>query len=290
MMLLPGIVLFVVFMAAPIVYTLYLSFQKTVVKGLGLGSGARSQVFAGLDNYIASLTDPAFAASVGRVLLYGLILIPTMLVLALLFALLLDSRRTRARGFSRVSIFLPYAVPAVISSLLWGFLYLPGVSPFYWIFDQLGWDVPSMLSPGLVMFAIANIALWGGVGFNMIVMYTSLKAVPSEIYEAATIDGASEVQIALRIKIPIIAPALVMTALFSMIATLQVFAEPMTLRPLTNSLSTTWSPLMFVYRDAFIRDDVYTASATSILIALATFAISFFFLRVVQRRAFGQED
>ncbi|KQO97703.1 carbohydrate ABC transporter permease [Leifsonia sp. Leaf264] len=290
MMLLPGIVLFLVFMAAPIVYTLYLSFQKTVVKGLGLGSGARSQVFAGFDNYIASLSDPAFAASVIRVLLYGLILVPTMLGLALLFALLLDSRRTRARGFSRVSIFLPYAVPAVISSLLWGFLYLPGVSPFYWIFDQLGWDVPSLLSPGLVIFAIANIALWGGVGFNMIVMYTSLKAVPSEIYEAATIDGASEVQIALRIKIPIIAPALVMTALFSMIATLQVFAEPMTLRPLTNSLSTTWSPLMLVYRDAFTRDDVYTASATSIIIALATFAISFFFLRVVQRRAFGQED
>ena len=124
-------------------------------------------------------------------LVYGLILVPTMLGLALLFALLLDARRTGAKGFSRVSIFLPYAVPAVISSLLWGFLYLPAVSPFYWIFEQLGWDdVPSLLSPGLVVFAIANIGLWGGVGFNMIVMYTSLKAVPTEIYEAARIDGA----------------------------------------------------------------------------------------------------
>ena len=289
-MLTPGIVLFVVFMAAPILYTLFLSFQKEVVEGLGLGSGARSQVFAGVENYVAALSDPEFAASVGRVLVYGLILVPTMLGLALLFALLLDAKRTRAKGFSRISIFLPYAVPAVISSLLWGFLYLPAVSPFYWVFEQLGWDVPSLLSPGLVVFAIANIGLWGGVGFNMIVMYTSLKAVPSEIYEAATIDGASEVQIALRIKVPIIAPALVMTALFSMIATLQVFAEPTTLRPLTNSLSTSWSPLMLVYRDAFTRDDIYSAAATSIIIAIATFVISFFFLRVVQRRAFGQED
>jgi multiple sugar transport system permease protein len=289
-MLAPGIVLFVVFMAAPILYTLFLSFQKEVVEGLGLGSGARSQVFAGVENYVAALSDPEFAASVGRVLVYGLILVPTMLGLALLFALLLDAKRTRAKGFSRISIFLPYAVPAVISSLLWGFLYLPAVSPFYWVFEQLGWDVPSLLSPGLVVFAIANIGLWGGVGFNMIVMYTSLKAVPSEIYEAATIDGASEVQIALRIKVPIIAPALVMTALFSMIATLQVFAEPTTLRPLTNSLSTSWSPLMLVYRDAFTRDDIYSAAATSIIIAIATFVISFFFLRVVQRRAFGQED
>lgn len=290
LMLAPGIVLFAVFMAAPIFYTLFLSFQKKQVVGLGLGSGAQTQVFAGLENYIATLTNPEFGASVGRVLIYGAILIPTMLGLALLFALLLDSRRSRAKTFSRTAIFLPYAVPAVISSLLWGFLYLPAVSPFYYVFDALGWVVPTLLSPDLVIFGIANIALWGGVGFNMIVIYTSLKAVPQEVYEAATIDGASEVQIALRIKVPIIMPALIMTALFSMIATLQVFSEPTTLRPLTNSLSTSWSPLMLVYRDAFTRDDIYSAAATSIVIAVATFAISFLFLRIVQKRAFGQED
>ena len=291
MMLAPGIVLFTVFMAAPILYTLVLSFQKEVVKGLGLGSGAKSRTFAGLENYVATLTDPAFLESVGRVLLYGLILVPTMLGLALLFALLLDARRTGAKGFSRVSIFLPYAVPAVISSLLWGFLYLPAVSPFYWIFEQLGWnDVPSLLSPGLVIFAIANIGLWGGVGFNMIIIYTALKSIPTDLYEAARLDGASELKIAWRIKIPIVMPSLILTFLFSMIATLQVFAEPMTLRPLTNTISTTWSPLMTVYRDAFTRDDIYSAAATSVIIAIATFAVSFFFLRVVQRRAFGQED
>ena len=289
-MLAPGIVLFVLFMAAPIVYTLFLSFQKKQVVGLGLGSGGDSQVFAGFENYVGSLTDPEFAASVGRVLLYGVVLIPCMLGLALLFALLLDSKRTRATAFSRVSIFMPYAVPAVISSLLWGFLYLPAVSPFYYVFDRLGWDVDGVLGSGTVLFAIANIALWGGVGFNMIVIYTSLKAVPTDVYEAARLDGASEVQIALRIKIPMVAPALVMTALFSMVATLQVFAEPTTLRPLTNSLSTSWSPLMLVYRDAFTRDDIHSAAATSVVIALATFIVSFFFLRVVQKRAFGQED
>ncbi|WP_213016674.1 carbohydrate ABC transporter permease [Frigoribacterium sp. CFBP 8751] len=289
-MLAPGIVLFVLFMAAPIVYTLFLSFRKKQVVGLGLGSGGDSQVFAGFENYVGSLTDPEFAASVGRVLLYGVVLIPCMLGLALLFALLLDSKRTRATAFSRVSIFMPYAVPAVISSLLWGFLYLPAVSPFYYVFDRLGWDVDGVLGSGTVLFAIANIALWGGVGFNMIVIYTSLKAVPTDVYEAARLDGASEVQIALRIKIPMVAPALVMTALFSMVATLQVFAEPTTLRPLTNSLSTSWSPLMLVYRDAFTRDDIYSAAATSVVIALATFIVSFFFLRVVQKRAFGQED
>ncbi|MFE6968415.1 carbohydrate ABC transporter permease [Isoptericola sp. NPDC057653] len=285
----PAIALFVLFLALPIGYAVYLSFRTEKVSGLGLGSGSRTEVWAGLSNYASALGDPEFLASVGRVALYGLLVVPTMLGLALLFALLLDSRRARARTFSRTSIFLPYAVPAVISSLLWGFLYLPGVSPFYDLFDALGWDVPSLFEGDLVMFAVANIAVWGGTGFNMIVIYTALKAVPSELYEAAELDGASQVAVAWRIKIPIVTPSIIMTAVFSMIATLQVFAEPTTLRPLSNSISTTWTPLMKVYRDAFTRGDLHSAAATSVIIAAATFVLSFGFLRLVQARAFGQE-
>src|SRR5699024_1571515 len=104
-----------------------------------------------------------------------------------------------------------------------------------------GGSLPDVLSPQLVLLAIANIGIWGGTGFNMVVLYTSLKSVPSELYEAATLDGCTEIQIATRIKVPMILPSLIMTAVFSIIATLQVFAEPMLLRPLTNSISTTWS-------------------------------------------------
>jgi len=285
----PAVLLFVAFLALPIGYAAYLSLRTERVSGLGLGSGARREVWAGLSNYSRAVGDPEFLASVVRILLYGLMLVPTMLGLALLFALLLDSRRTRGRGFSRISIFLPYAVPAVISSLLWGFLYLPAVSPFYYLFEQAGWEAPRLLTSQLVIFAVANIALWGGVGFNMIVIYTALKAIPTELYEAARLDGCGEIAVAWRIKIPIVLPSLIMTFVFSLIATLQVFAEPMTLRPLSNTISSTWTPLMKVYRDAFVRDDVYSAAASSVVIAAATFVISFGFLRLVQNRAFSQE-
>jgi multiple sugar transport system permease protein len=286
----PALVLFACFLAAPILYSVYLSFRKVQMKGLGLGKGARREVWSGFENYTRALTDPQFVASVVRVLIYGMILLPVMLGLALLFALLLDSRRTGAKGFGRISIFLPYAVPAVIASLLWGFLYLPAVSPFYYLAEQFGWqEPPELLSSRLVIFGIANIAVWGGVGFNMIVMYTALKAIPTELYEAARLEGCGEIDIARRIKIPIIMPSLIMTTFFSMIATLQVFGEPMTLRPLTNTISSTWSPLMKVYRDAFTRADIHSAAATSVIIALGTFLLSFGFLRLVQKRAFGQE-
>jgi multiple sugar transport system permease protein len=75
-----------------------------------------------------------------------------------------------------------------------------------------------------------------------------------------------------------------------MITTLQVFAEPTVLRPLTNNISTSWSPMMTIYRDAFINNDIYSAAATSVILALATFVLSFGFLRIVQARAFAQES
>jgi multiple sugar transport system permease protein len=285
----PAIVLFVLMFLVPVGYTVYLSLRQVRVTGLGLGRGARQEIYAGLANYRTALADSELWRSAGRALLYGALLVPTMLLLALLFALLLDTPGARFRRFARISIFLPFAVPAVIASLLWGFLYLPSVSPAQYLLAKLGVAEVDMLGPDTIYFAVANIGLWGGVGFNMIVLYTALRAVPSEMYESARLDGCTELQLALRIKIPMIVPALIMTAVFSTIATLQVFAEPMTLRPLTNSLTTTWTPLMKIYQDAFARNDLYSAAATSILLAVATLTLSFGFLRLVQNRAFGQE-
>jgi multiple sugar transport system permease protein len=286
----PALVLFAAFLAAPIGYSIYLSLRRVKVSGLGLGKGARTEVWAGLGNYTRSLTDSEFLPSVARVGAYGLVVVPAMLGLALLMALLLDAGRTRVGTFARTSIFLPYAIPAVIASLLWGFLYLPRVSPIVDALQAVGIQPPDALSSSWVLYAVANIAIWGGTGFNMIVLYTALRAIPTDMFEAARLDGASDVQIAWRIKIPIITPSLIMTFVFSLIATLQVFAEPMTLRPLSNTISTTWTPLMKVYRDAFTRNDIYSAAATSVIIAVATFAISFGFLRLVGTRAFGQEN
>jgi multiple sugar transport system permease protein len=232
--------------------------------------------------------DPAFLSSLLRVLVYSLILVPVMLGLALLFALLLDARRVKFQRFARLSIFLPYAVPTVIGSLLWGFLYLPTVSPFPAILSRLGLSMPNLFATHTVLFSVANIGVWGGTGFNMIVMYTALRAVPSELYEAARIDGASQLQIALRIKIPMIAPALVLTGVFSIIATLQVFNEPQTLYPLTNTISLDWMPLMRVYDLAFNYNNIYGAAALAMLIAAIMFVLSYGLLWVSNKRVFQE--
>lgn len=292
--LLPGMALFVLFFALPIGYALYLSLRKVEVHGLGLGSGAREEVWAGLSNYTAALTDSELLHGALRVLGYGALVVPTMLGLALLFALMLDADRrgrrdTVLRGFSRLAIFLPYAVPGVIAAMLWGFLYLPDVSPFHFALGEAGLPQPDLLDGGPLYLALANIAVWGGTGFNMIVIYTALRAIPGELYEAARLDGCSPVQIALRIKIPMVVPALVLTFFFSLIATLQVFSEPTTLSPLTNSVPTTWSPLMKVYQDAFVEGDIHSAAATAVVIAAVTLLLSFGFLRAANSRTRQEE-
>lgn len=282
--LVPATVLFLLFFALPIGYAVHLSFRRTRVSGLGLGKGTREEIWAGLANYTDALSDSELLHGTLRILGYGLIVVPVMLGLALLFALLLDTDRLRLRGFSRLAIFLPYAIPGVVAALMWGFLYLPDVSPFHFLLDKAGLPRPDLLDGGPLYLALANIAVWGGTGFNMIVIYTSLRAIPAEIFEAARLDGCSQLQIALRIKIPMVAPSLVLTFFFSVIATLQVFSEPTTLKPLTNSLSTTWSPLMKVYQDAFVNNDIHAAAAQAVIIALATLALSFGFLKAANSR------
>ncbi|MGW7052771.1 carbohydrate ABC transporter permease [Streptomyces sp. NPDC054887] len=282
--LLPAAALFALFFALPVGYALWLSLHKVEVKGLGLGKGARAEVWAGLENYTAALTDAELGHGALRVLGYGAIVVPVMLGLALLFALLLDTERVRARSFSRLAIFLPYAIPGVVAALLWGFLYLPDVSPFHYALERLGLPGPDLFDGAPLFGALANIAVWGGTGFNMIVIYTALRSIPAEVHEAAKLDGATPVQIALRVKIPMVAPSLVLTFFFSVIATLQVFSEPTTLKPLTNGISTTWSPLMKVYNDAFVNGNVYAASATAVVLAAATFVLSFALLRAANSR------
>jgi multiple sugar transport system permease protein len=266
----PALAVFIAIIAVPIGYAVYLSLQKTHVSGLGLGAGSRTQVFAGLSNYTSGLSDPEFLASLERVVVYSVILVPVMLGLALLFALLLDTPRVKLRRFARLSIFLPYSVPIVIGSLLWGFLYLPTVSPFPVILRHLGMNMPNLFAGHIVFFSVANIGVWGGTGFNMIVMYTALRSVPHELYEAARLDGASELQIALRVKIPM----------------LQVFNEPNTLAPLTNTISPVWMPLMMIYNLAFNEDNIYEAAALSIMLALVMYVLSAGLFRISNRQVF----
>ena len=287
----PAVVLFVVVFLVPLGYTVYLSTQKTQVEGLGLGANARKQVAAGFSNYTTVFHDGEFWQSVLRALVYGCILIPIMLGLATVFALILDAQHVRFQRLGRLAIFLPYAVPTLIGSIIWGMMYLPAFSPISSVLHAIfGIQGINFFGSHIVYLSVANIGVWGGTGFNMMVLYTSLRSLPQETYEAARLDGANERQISLRIKLPMIRPAMIMTGIFSTIATLQVFNEPYAIHEIANGgVSTTWTPLMTIYKDTYTANNIYLGAAESIVIALLMFVLSIVVLRTTNRQIFGGE-
>lgn len=283
----PAIVLYVVLMAVPVVYAVYLSTQAYKVVGGALGR--KQQVFAGFENYVSVFSDSRFRTGFAHLGMYAVFAVPLTLGLALLFALLLDVPASRAKRFTRTAIFIPYAVPGVVGALLWGFMYLPSTSPFSYVTKALGLGaIPFLKEPG-IYGSLANISIWSGVGFNMIIIYTSLRGISAEIYESARLDGANERQIALRIKIPLVVPALVLTGVFSLIGTLQLYGEPTTLKPMTTAISSDWVPLMTVYRQAFGDDNLPQAAAASTVLVLGTVIVSAVVLRLANRRRTGAE-
>lgn len=280
----PFLALFVVFLALPIVIALWTSLFAVQRSGLGFGGGERA--FVGLDNYIQALGDPAFVASFGRVLLYGVVQVPVMLGIAIALALLFDSAAVRGKRFFQLSVFLPYAVPSVVAALVWGFLYQPRVSPVVEGLRSLGVD-PRFLSPDNVLWSLANVGVWSVTGVNMIIIFSALQTVPREMYEAARVDGAGELRVALRIKLPMIAPAVLLTLLFSVIGTLQLFNEPMTLRSITSNISGSYTPNMAVYSATTLGGNIHLGSAMAVLLGIVTMVLSVVVSVVSDRRRGG---
>jgi multiple sugar transport system permease protein len=272
----PFSVLFLLFYLIPIGFAVWQSLLVVQREGL---YGKPTEVFGGLAQYALVFQNAPFWESVWRVLLFGVVQVPVMLGLALLFALLLDSPALKGKKFFRLAFFAPYAVPGVIAAIMWGFLYSPNLSPFTDVTQ-----VVDFLSPQLVLWSIANVVTWVYVGYNMLIIYSALLAIPSEVYEAARLDGAGQVRIAWSIKIPMVAPALVLTAVFSIIGTLQLLAEPQVFRSFSAAVSSTYTPNMTIYATSAIPNP-NLAAAFSVVLAVATFVLSFTFLKITQRKA-----
>lgn len=284
MFLAPFGVLFVLLFLLPIGYAIYQSLLKVHVSGLGLGPSSTTTEFAGFSNYTQVFADSSFWQGVGRVLLFGVVQIPVMLAFATILALLLDSAAVRFRRLFRLAFFLPYGIPGVIAAILWSFLYLPGLSPVVAALHDTGFGTVNFLGTNSALWSIANIVTWEYTGYNMLIIYAALQAIPADLYEAGRLDGASEWTMAARIKLPMVTPALVLTAIFSIIGTLQLFSEPQVLRAITSNISSSYTPNLLAYTQAFTGNNPNYAAAIAVVLAIGTFILSFGFLRLVQRR------
>ncbi|MFC9469710.1 carbohydrate ABC transporter permease [Streptomyces coelicoflavus] len=269
----PFVAVFALVFLAPIAYSVYLSlFRDQLIGGT---------TFVGLDNYAEALKDERFWASLGRVSLFLAVQVPIMLGIALLVALALDSGRLYGRDFFRISIFLPYAVPAVVATLMWGFMYGTRFGLVGDINSALGVSLPDPLSADLVLASIGNIVTWEFVGYNMLIFYAALRVVPHSLYEAAQIDGAGQIRVITAIKLPAIRGALVIATIFSIIGSFQLFNEPSILQPLArNAITTDYTPNYYTYALSFNGQQHNYSATVAIVMGLITMVIAY----VVQLR------
>ncbi|MCI9890007.1 sugar ABC transporter permease [Micrococcales bacterium 31B] len=277
-LLAPFLVLFILCFIVPILYALAQSFTKVQLSGL-FGETGTTVGFAGFENYQLALENSAFVASIWRMLLFGVVQVPVMLIFATVLALLLESASARWPSMFRAMYFMPYGVPGVIATILWSFLYLPGLSPIVDVAGALGIQV-DFLGADSVLWSIANIVTWTYTGYNMLIIVAQLKSIPDEIYEAARMDGAGPIRVALAIQMPLIRPALILTAVFSIIGTLQLFAEAQLLQTVAPTIDNNYTPNLSAYTSAFSFTNYGVAAAQSVLIALVAFVLSFTFLKL----------
>lgn len=264
----PFVTVFALVFVAPIAYSLYLSLYRDRLVG--------GTTFVGPGNYLSALTDPVFWEAVSRVALFLAVQVPIMLFLSLLLALALDSGRLYGRDFFRISIFLPYAVPAVVAALMWGFMYGSRFGLVGNANDLLGTSLPDPLSPGLILASIGNIVTWQFVGYNMLILYSALRTVPHELYEAAEVDGAGQLRVITAVKLPALRGALVIAAVFSVIGSFQLFNEPSILQGLApNAITSGYTPNLYTYSLAFSGQQHNYAAAVAIIMGLLTMAIAY---------------
>nr|WP_240895362.1 sugar ABC transporter permease [Kineococcus siccus] len=199
-----------------------------------------------------------------------------MLAVSAFAALALDSARLRWSALYRISLFLPFAVPGVIAALMWGFVYGTDFGLVGNLNSTFGLSLPDLLSSRWVLAAMANISTWAFLGYNMLVMYSALRTVPRELYESAAIDGAGTFRVVRSIKLPAMRPAFVITLVFSVIGSFQLFNGPNILRTLSpNTIGTNFTPNMYAFNLSFAGQQYNYAAAIAIIMGVLTAVVAY---------------
>lgn len=255
------------FMLLPIGYAVYMSLYTTKLIG-----GTR---YSGLANYRTVLASAEFWTGVREVLVFAAIQVPLTLVLAFFFAAIFDAGVVKHSRFFRTVFFMPFAVPGVVAAVMFSFLLEPTFGPYSRALGMLGLGHVDFFSSSLIMPTIVLIVVWEWTGYNMTILYTSLKTIPREITEAAIVSGASLSTIILRLKLPMVRPTLVMLVFINTVGALQLFTEPSIIESFEpQAVSFGFTPTLYVYNTAIGSGEYSLGAAAAVLLAVIIGLIS----------------
>lgn len=236
--------------------------------------------FVGGENYAALLVDPQLPSVLGATALFSIGVVVLNIVLGLVLAVMLN-RKFRGVTLFRTLFFSPVVVSVVAWTLVWGFLLQDngGINGFL---AQIGLTGPNWLQEGPTAMAVVIVTqVVRSVGINMVLFLSALQGVPTELYEAARIDGASNATIFRKITLPLISPTLMLTAIITIVGALQAFAQIAVLTGGGPGLSTTVL-VYYVFQQAFSFNNIGYGSTLALM--LLTFVMLLTILQWQLRR------
>jgi multiple sugar transport system permease protein len=260
----PQVIGLIVFMLGPLAFAIVLSFSNWD------GFGTRS--FAGFGNFTAVLSDPQFARSSLNTVWYAVLATPGTMLAAFIVAYLM--LKVSGRGFYRTFYFAPVITSSVAVAAIWLWLFNPEISPLNAFLKSIGLPAPDWLqNPKTVIPAFAIVAIWQGIGYQMVMFTAGLENVPQSLIEAAEIDGASEWQKMRKITIPLLSPTILFLSITSIIGSFQVF-DYIFLFMGSTAPAYSRTVVYDLYQKAFVEFNFGQGSAIAVLLFLALLALT----------------
>lgn len=270
----PYIIYFLVFVAFPVGFSVYLTFNNWNI--------ISPMEFAGLSNYKRLFNDALFWKAVFNTLIFLAIHIPLQIVIALFFAELLN-QKIKFSGFFRAAFFLPVIVSGVVVTILWQQLYGFDTGLLNRMLVKIGLaKVGWLTDPNWAMPSIAVMATWKNVGLYVILFLVGLQTVPPQYYEAAELEGATHLQKFFRITLPIINPTIFMVIVLSTIGGFSLFIEPYVMTG-GGPLNSTVSAVLYIYKQGFFYHHMGYAATLGFFFALLILSVVMIQKKFVER-------
>jgi ABC-type sugar transport system permease subunit len=271
----PFYVMFTIFGLFPLLFSLVLSFHEW--------DGIRPLRFVGLENFQFLLGEGGtlFWESMRNSLSIIVFYVPIMTVLALIIAALLNDPRVRGFRIYRALIFAPFVTSMIVAGYVFQML-LGQEGLFNTLLSALGLGtVPWLDTPFHARLSLVLLIIWGGLGYNVVIMLSGLQQIPADLQEAAFIDGATGLQAFLQVTIPLMRPVILFSMIFSVVGAFALFNEVVALGrgPLRSNVT----PLVTIYDTAFSSGEFGRAAAQSYVYFLAIFVLTILQFRLVGR-------
>jgi multiple sugar transport system permease protein len=275
----PYAVYIAVIFAYPFGFAVWMSFRDYFFTAPG---AIVDRPFVGLDNYRAVLTDPGVRQAFGNILIFLVINVPLTTVLALVLAVALN-HVVHARAFLRVAFYVPYVTASVAVVGVWMFLF-NSRGLVNSVLGPLAPDPSWLINENLAMPVIAIFVTWKQLGFFILLYLAALQNVPKELYESASVDGASAWNRFRSVTVPAVRPATALVVILALITGANLFTEPYLLTGGGGPNGASASPVLVMYQRGLQQGEPDFAAALGVLLVIGVLIVAYINRRIIEER------